>query len=120
MLPRAWEPKQDYPAAVAWLGANAAPADAVVGTEMLDIPVNRWLGNHWPIVKEAASLQPIEAAHLRTWVVTTFPIRLQSAAPDLAEHLRERYDTALVIPATIGGGAILILVTPKGSARAPH
>lgn len=109
LLPRAWTPKQDYPAAVAWLSANVVATDVIVGTEMMELPMNRWLGQRWPIVRTADSLQAIESATTRTWVVTTFPIRLEATAPDLAGHLRAGYRLAHAVPASIGGGAILIL-----------
>ena len=44
-----------------------------------------------------------------TWVVTTFPIRLESTAPALASYLDSTYTVAHVVPASIGGGEVRIL-----------
>lgn len=109
LLPRAWSPKQDYPAAVAWLEANAAPGDAIVGTQMLQLPVVQWLGRDWPIVMSADSLADLEASHNRVWVVYTFPIRLAAMAPEFWQRLSSEYHVAHEVPATIGGGEIVIV-----------
>ncbi|MCB9505634.1 MAG: glycosyltransferase family 39 protein [Gemmatimonadales bacterium] len=108
LLPRAWAPKQDYPAAAAWLAAHAAPGDAIVGTEMMDLPMNTWLGHAWPIVTDSTALRRIDSVAPRTWVLYTFPIRVQATAPGLWARLEEAYEVAEVIPATVGGGEIVI------------
>lgn len=108
LLPRAWAPKQDFPAAEAWLAGNAGPSDAVVATEMLDLPMNRWLGKDWPVVRTADALAARESPGGETWVLYTFPIRLEAIAPDLWQRLQQAYDIAHTIPASINGGAIVI------------
>lgn len=109
LLPRAWSPKQDYPAAVDWVAAHAAPGDAVVATAMLDLPINRWLGHDWPVVTDLAELRAIERRAAASWVAYTFPIRLEATAPELWRHLSTAYEEVRVIPASIGGGAIVIV-----------
>jgi hypothetical protein len=115
LLPRAWSPKQDYPAAAAWLAAHAAPGDAIVGTEMMALPMNRWLGHDWPIVADPDTLASIEGSAPRTWVLYTFPIRLEATAPELWQRLQERYTVAHTVPASIGGGAIVIVARPAAA-----
>lgn len=112
VLPRAWLPKQDYPAAAAWIAEHAGPRDAIVGSEMMALPMNRWLGHDWPIVTEPATLEGIAANAPRTWVVYTFPIRLEATAPALRAHLDSTYAVAHVVPASIGGGEIVIVARP--------
>jgi hypothetical protein len=109
MLPRAWAPKQDYRAAAAWIEEHAAADDTIVGTEMVDLPANRWLGLDWPIVTTAEGLAGREAPQARTWVLYAFPIRVEATAPDLWQRLADEYTVAHVIPATIGGGEIVIV-----------
>jgi len=108
LLPRAWAPKQDYPAAATWLAAHAAPGDAIVGTQMMALPMDRWLGHDWPIVTGPEALRAIEARSGRTWVLYTFPIRLEATAPGLWQRLQDEYVTAHVVPGSVGGGAIVI------------
>ncbi|MBP6571630.1 MAG: glycosyltransferase family 39 protein [Gemmatimonadales bacterium] len=109
LLPRAWAPKQDYPAALTWLAEARRPTDPIAGTEMMDLPMNLWLGQQWPIIRTVGELQSLEAGTPATWVVTTFRIRLESTAPALASYLDSAYTVAHVIPASIGGGEVRIL-----------
>lgn len=109
LLPRAWSPKQDYPAAADWVASHAAPGDAIVATTMLDLPINRWLGRDWPVVTDLKDLRAIEQRARTTWVAYTFPIPLEAAEPELWHHLSTAYREARVIPASVGGGAIVIV-----------
>ncbi|MDX2260714.1 MAG: hypothetical protein SFU84_03345 [Gemmatimonadales bacterium] len=118
LLPRAWAPKQDYPAAAAWVREHSAPEDVVLGTEMMALPMNTWLGNTWPIVMNATELEAAESARGATWLLYTFPIRVQSTMPDLWRTIQERYEVAHVVPASIGGGELVIMRRPP-SAPAP-
>lgn len=115
LLPRAWAPKQDYPAAARWVAEHAAPDDVVIGTEMLDLPMNRWLQLGWPIAHDVAELRALEAPAGATWLLYTFPIRLEATAPELWARVQTDYEAANVIPATIGGGQIVI--TRKSAGR---
>jgi hypothetical protein len=122
LLPRAWAPKQDHEGARDWLVANTAPTDAVVGTGMLELPMNQWLGLGWPVVEDAETLRTVEQTHDRTWVVYTFPIRLRTLHPDLWARLEAEYGAAHVLPGTVGGGDIVILTRPAprpGRERSP-
>ncbi len=108
LLPRAWSPKQDYPAAVAWLAEHRGPNDLVAGSAMMQLPINAWLGADWPIVSDSTPLAELERGRSGAWVAYTFPIRVEVAEPELWRALQERYQVATVIPATIGGGEIVI------------
>jgi hypothetical protein len=120
LLPRAWAPKQDFPAAAEWLAAHAAPGDGIAGTEMMALPMNTWLGHNWAIVTDTAALRAVEQAAPATWLLYTFPIRVQATAPTLWEHLREAYVEAHVIPATVGGGEIVIVRRKARPSTAPQ
>jgi mannosyltransferase len=109
LLPRAWAPKQDYPAAVAWVTSHSGPGDVVAGTDMMQLPVVRWLGHDWPIVMSTDSLSALESGNRKVWVVYTFPIRLAAAAPDLWQRLSRGYHVMHVVPGTVGGGEIVIV-----------
>jgi len=120
LLPRAWAAKQDYPAAAAWVRDHAAAGDVVLGTEMMGLPMNTWLGNSWPIVMDATSLQVRESAQGTTWLLYTFPIRVQSTMPELWRVMQERYEVAHVVPASIGGGELVIMRRAPGATPAPE
>lgn len=110
ILPRAWAAKQDFPAARDWIAANAGADDRVVGIDMIELPMNRWLGMDWPIAADSADLAAVEAPSGRTWLVYTFPIRVEATVPTLWRDMQRRYTVAHVVPATIGGGDIVIMV----------
>ncbi|MDZ4863058.1 MAG: glycosyltransferase family 39 protein [Gemmatimonadota bacterium] len=115
LAPRAWGPKQDYEGAVRFVEANAAPADARAVVDLAILPVQQWLGRDWPAVGTVGALDSLAAVHPRTWVMTTFPIRLQSVAPELAGWLHQRYDTMAVFHGTVNGGDIAVLASRPGA-----
>jgi len=115
LAPRAWGPKQDYESAVRFVEFNAAPADARVVVDLAILPVQQWLGRDWPAVGTVGELEHQATAHPRTWVLTTFPIRLQSVAPELTGWLRERYDTMAVFRGSVNGGDIAVLASRPGA-----
>ena len=109
-VPRAWGPKQDYQAAAAFVAARRAPGDAVVTVDLTIFPYERYEQCPCTAVSGLDSLEAVEKAHPRTWVLTTFPIRLASVEPAIWERLQTQYDTAAVYPGTVGGGAIVVMV----------
>ena len=116
VLPRAWQPKQDYEAAVAWMEAHAAPGDALVLTDLARRPVHDWLHRPWPVVTSVSELDSLVSSHRRTWVLYTFRIRLETMMPELNQALSSsRFSAAHHIPSTVGGGEIVILTTPVNS-----
>jgi mannosyltransferase len=112
MLPRAWRPKQDFEAAARFVDRERSPEDAVVTVDLADMPFRRWLGRNWETARSEAQLESIERGHRRTWVLYTFPIRLQVVQPEIWKRLATRYRTAAEFPGTIGGGAVVIMVSP--------
>jgi mannosyltransferase len=115
MLPRAWRPKQDFEGAARFMDRERSPEDAVVTVDLTDFPFRRWLGRNWETARSEAQLESIERGHRRTWVLYTFPVRLQVVQPDIWNRLTARYRTAAVFPGTLGGGAIVIMVSPPTS-----
>jgi len=111
-VPRAWQPKQDYEGAATFVEETRAPGDAMVTVDLTTFPVTEYLARPWQTATDGSSLEAIEGAHPRTWVMYTFPVRLESAFPGVYQRVTSAYDTAAVFPGTIGGGTILVMVTP--------
>jgi hypothetical protein len=109
-VPRAWGPKQDYEAAAAFVAARRAPGDAVVTVDLTIFPYERYEQCPCAAVSGLDSLESVERSHPRTWVMTTFPIRLASVEPGIWQRLQTAYDTAAIYPGTVGGGAIVVMV----------
>jgi hypothetical protein len=108
-VPRAWQPKQDFVRAAAVVDSLRADDDHVVLTDLTILPYHEWLNRSWEAVETPEALKSIESRVGVTWVLTTFPTRLRAVYPLLAAHLDSSYDTAAVVPGTVGGGAIVIL-----------
>jgi hypothetical protein len=110
-VPRAWGPKQDYLEAAAYVAEHRGPADAIVTVDLTDFPLEKYAGCRCTSVKSLGELAMVEGAHSRTWVLYTFPVRLAAVQPQIWQRLQVAYDTAAVYPGTVGGGAIVIMVT---------
>jgi hypothetical protein len=110
-VPRAWAPKQDFRAAATLVETSQDPGDAIVTVDLTNYPYRQYLGRAWDSVASIASLQEIERNHTRTWVLYTFPVRLSAVQPEIWNHLQSKYDTAAVFPGTVGGGAVVVMVT---------
>lgn len=120
-VPRAWQPKQDYLAAARFVQDSARGNDAVVVVDLTRYPYRQYLGKPWEEVEDVAGLLDIERRHGRTWVLYTFPIRLEAAHPDIWSHLQATFTTQAVFPGTVGGGAIVVMVSgrPSETAKRP-
>lgn len=113
IAPKAWGPKQDFGAAVAFVESERAPGDVVVLTDLTRYPVNTWLGRDWPTAATGDELAAAESPTGRTWVLYTFPIRLSATFPTLWERLKRDYREVQVVPGTVGDGAIVIVRREK-------
>ncbi len=108
-VPRAWAPKQDFAGAIAWLERQRAPGDAVVTVDLTTYPLTRYYGRDWTPVEDLDALTAVEATHPGTWVLTTFPVRLAAAYPDVWHRLQSAYTPAASFPGTVGDGTIVVL-----------
>ena len=115
LLPRAWRPKQDFEAAARYVEQARAPGDAVVPVDLAEMPYRRWLGKEWQSASDVGSLEAIERGHPRTWVLYTFPVRLKVLEPGIWGRLSDQYRRAAEFPGTLGGGTIVVMVTPPDS-----
>ena len=86
--------------------------DAVISVDLTRYPFREYYDLDWVVVEDPSGLSEVEATHPRTWVLYTFPVRLAATYPDLWNKLQEEYRTATVIPGTVGGGDIVIMVKP--------
>lgn len=117
MLPRAWAPKQDFPAAASYMAMQSRPEDTIVVTDMMALPMLTWLNQPWSVVSDLPQLRAAESPSDATWVLYAFPIRLSVTAPPLWDYLRREYREVHVIPGTVGGGQVVIM--RKEGRRAP-
>ncbi len=109
-VPAAWGMKQDYDGAEAFVDEQIADGDAVVMLDMSILPYEEYRGREWAIVEDAAELARVEETHARTWLVYTFPARLQALQPDVWDRMRADYREAARFPGTVRGGDIVVMV----------
>jgi hypothetical protein len=120
-IPAAWGPKQDFVGAAAFVDRSAGGEDAIATVDLTALPYLRYFERPWVELTGPEQLGELERRHRRTWVLTTFPISLGAAQPEVAARLRQDYDTAGVFPGTVAAGEIVVLVSrpPKSSEPAP-
>jgi hypothetical protein len=111
-VPRAWQPKQDYDGALAYVTAQRTASDAIVALDMAGTAYAAWPDPGWLRPANADELGGIERDHVRTWVVYAFPTRLSAVQPELWQRLRSEYRTAARFPGTLGEGTIYVMVKP--------
>jgi hypothetical protein len=110
-VPRAWAPKQDFEAAATFVEGARRSGDAVVTVDLTVYPYARYLDRDWVPVTSLDSLAAVERRHQRTWLLYTFPVRLAAVQPAIWGRLASGYDTAAVYPGTVGGGAVVVMVS---------
>ncbi len=103
MIPKAWEPKQDFKSAAEYVENHRAAGDAVVCISMAYLPLSTYLGVQCENVKTLADLKRIEDTHKRTWLIYTLTIPFSVQMPEIWEwintqsgyHLEEAFEGSL-------------------------
>jgi hypothetical protein len=111
-LPAAYQPKQDYAAARAFVEQNRAAGDAVVSVDMSNYVYEKYDTFDFIGVSSEAELQAIERSHERTWFLYTFPTRLAAVQPGIWARLQNQYRSAAEFSGSVGGGNIVVKVKP--------
>lgn len=108
-VPRAWNPKQDYLAARNFIDRESRPGDAVT-VDMTEVPFIDMYRRPWLCSVNRDQLASVEAAHARTFVLLTFPVRVAAITPDLWGHAQRNYAKAAEFPGTVTGGEIIVMM----------
>jgi hypothetical protein len=108
----AWRPKQDYEGALQWVLKEKGAGDAVVALDMSQVVYDGYLRAGFLTVRDAVELQRIESRHTRTFVLYSFPSRVEVQVPDVWQRLQQAYRPAAEFPGSLGGGAIHVMVRP--------
>ena len=110
-VPRAWQPKQQFQAALDFVEGERQPADAVVALDIVaDVYRLRGWAQDWRTVRDVGALADLERSAPRTWIVYTLPAKVRAQTPELYEHVTgARYQLVRLFPATVGAGEIHVL-----------
>lgn len=111
-VPRAWRAKQDFEGAARFLEQAHAAADVVLTTDITQFVYSRYRRLDSRAVATAAQLEVEEDTHARSWLVYTFPVRLQAVEPDLWRRLETQYRVVRIFPGTVGGGDVIVVTRP--------
>ena len=110
-VPRAWLPKQDFGGAMSFVDAHRGPADVVAVSDMSSYVYGRYYHLPWTTVTSASELAQVETRGTRTWMVLTFPVRIETGEPSLWARLSDSYRTVARFPGTVGGGDLYVMVS---------
>lgn len=110
-IPRAWQPKQQFQAALEFVEGERRPGDAVVALDVVAAVYRlRGWAHDWRTVSGVAELSDLERSAPRTWIVYTLPARVKALTPELYGHVTgAQYHLVRLFPATIGMGEIHVL-----------
>jgi hypothetical protein len=107
-LPRAWQPKQQFQAALEFVERERQPGDVVVALDVVaEVYRLRGWARDWRTVRDVGALADVERSASRTWIVYTLPARVSALTPELYQHVTgKRYRRVRLFPATVGAGEI--------------
>jgi len=108
-------PKQDYLGALREVRELARDQDRVLAAGQAGFGITRYYDPDFPFVMDLEGLLKVEAEGRRVWVVTTLERGLASSRPELLRHLHREYDRVLVLPGTVGDGAMRIYLREPDS-----
>ena len=112
MLPRAWQPKQQYMAAARFVQDERAAGDSVAAFGVAaGVYEARGVPGDWHLAPSLDELTAMERSSRRLWVIYTFPVHLRAMHPELARHVATPpYREVRAFSATVGGGEVRILL----------
>jgi hypothetical protein len=118
MLPRLYQlPKQDLRGAVEFVEQQRGPGDQVATLGLASVVFQRFYHVTWVPVERESELDELTRPDSRLWVVTTFPIHLESRYPALAARLQKDFRTVKTFWGTLGGGEIQVSIHERQASR---
>ncbi len=105
-------PKQDYESAIAFVESQATGTDIIVTTGDGAEHLVGFYGRDYPLIATAEELARLRSPDGRTWLVFTFPLYIEAAAPDVMTAIDEGCLDRTVFPGTIGGGDLIVCSFP--------
>ena len=107
-LPRAWRfPKQDYDGARAWVAKNAV-GEPVLVVGMTILPYTDYRTSGFLPIRSVEEWNTTLPAGTAGYVISTFPIYMQSRQPDLWRAIQGRVTETVTFPAGIGDGEVTV------------
>jgi len=110
LLPRAYSPpKQDYPAARAWVEAERDEGEPVVAVGLAAVAYERYYGAGFDSADTREELEKLLPPGRPGWVLYAFPVHLSSRLPGIRAFLDRHGEEVKEFPGGVGGGTIHVL-----------
>jgi len=101
-------PKQDFAGAMQLVDVQRQPGEPVLIAGLAIFPYKDYFQRDWQPVTTRAEIDAARAGGKPVWLVTTFPVFLQSRHPDVWETLERDFSTVKVFRGTIGDGEVRV------------
>ena len=108
-VPRAWAPKQDYGAALAFVNTERPLGEAMLTVDMTRLPYRDFYRMPWTAADSVGDLRAGETQAGRAWLLYTFPERLAAVDSAIWNRLRCCYTEVRRFPGTVQGGTIVVM-----------
>jgi hypothetical protein len=105
---RAYQPKQDYGAALEFVQNERRLGDAVLTVGLTVFPYERFYKADWVKVTTLEELNQARSRATRTWLVYTMPVVLQAASPEIKAAVDDEFETVKKFSGTLNGGEIVV------------
>lgn len=105
-------PKQDYEGAIAYVEAQAADTDTIATTGDGAWPLLDVHHRDYALVETAEDIRALRERGGSLWMVFTFPLYIEAAAPDVMDAIDAGCGDEAVFPGTIGGGDLIVCRFP--------
>ncbi|MBK7284261.1 MAG: glycosyltransferase family 39 protein [Sphingomonadales bacterium] len=107
LLVRNYEgPKQDFDGALRLIAAERQPGDVATSIGLASEPIKSYFKPDWPIVRNDADLQALEARARHVWVVTAFNDHVRPEQSAALARIRSSYELVKKLDGTLGGGTV--------------
>lgn len=107
---RAYQPKQDYAAALDYVQDQRQPGDRILTVGLTVLPYQEYYKVDWDNVSTLKELDEVRSKGGKTWLVYTMPIVLQAAHPDIMERIEKDFVAVKEFHGTVNGGNIVVAV----------
>jgi hypothetical protein len=104
----AYQPKQDYGGALAFVQHQRRPGDIILTVGLTVFPYQRFYKVDWDNVTTLEELDGARSRGTRTWLIYTMPIVLQAAYPEIMKSIATDFETIRIFRGSLKGGDIVV------------
>jgi hypothetical protein len=104
----AYGPKQDFGGALAFVEGERESGDAIVTVGLATYPYERYYDVDWEKAETLDQLNAIRSRAVRTWVLYTLPVHLESMQPEIMVSIQREFELVKPFYGTLGGGTIFV------------